>query len=79
MTVTVFTARSAVGRPAKTWWELCEVGESSITYFSVLTLCRFSAPVRTGPGAHPDSCTMGTCYFTEVKSGRGVTLTPYPF
>ena len=39
---------------------------------------RFSAPVQTGPGAHPDSCTMGTGSFSGVKSGRGVTLTPHP-
>ena len=40
---------------------------------------RFSAPVRTGPGAHPSSCTMGTGFFPGIKSGRGVTLTPHPF
>jgi hypothetical protein len=39
---------------------------------------RFSAPVQTGPGANPASCTMGTGSFTGVKSGRGVTLTPHP-
>ena len=39
---------------------------------------RFSAPVQTGPGAHPASCTMGTGSFPGVKFGRGVTLTPYP-
>ena len=39
---------------------------------------RFSAPMQTGPGAHPASCTMGTGSFPEVKSGRGVTLTPHP-
>jgi hypothetical protein len=39
---------------------------------------RFSAPVQTGPGAHPDSCTMGTGSFPGVESGRGVTLTPHP-
>ena len=39
---------------------------------------RFSAPVQTGPGAHPTSCTMCTGSFPEVKSGRGVTLTPHP-
>jgi len=38
----------------------------------------FSAPVQTGPGAHPVSCTMGTGSFPGVKSGRGVTLTPHP-
>jgi hypothetical protein len=39
---------------------------------------RFSAPVQTGPGAHPASCTMGTVFFPWVKSGRGVTLTLHP-
>jgi len=35
---------------------------------------KFSAPVETGPGAHPASCTMGTGSFPGVKSGQGVTL-----
>jgi hypothetical protein len=39
---------------------------------------RFSAPVQTGPGAHPASCTMGTGSFLGVKSGWGLTLTPHP-
>jgi hypothetical protein len=39
---------------------------------------RFSAPVQTGPGAHPASCTMGTGSFPGVKSSRHVTLTPHP-
>ena len=39
---------------------------------------RFSAPVKTDPGAHLASCTMGTKSLPEVKSGRGVTLTPHP-
>jgi hypothetical protein len=39
---------------------------------------RFSAPVQTGPGAHPASWTMGTGSFLGLKSGRGVTLTPHP-
>ena len=39
---------------------------------------RIYAPVHTGPGAHPASCTMGTWSFRGVKSGRGVTLTPHP-
>ena len=38
---------------------------------------RFSAPVQTGPEAHPASCTMGTGSFPVVSCGRGVTLTPY--
>jgi hypothetical protein len=39
---------------------------------------RFYAPVQTGPGAHPDSCTMGTGSFPGIESGRGVTLAPHP-
>ena len=38
----------------------------------------FSAPVQTGSGAHPASCTTGTVSFPGVKSGRGVTLTLHP-
>jgi len=39
---------------------------------------RFSAPVQTGPGAHPASCTVGTGSFTGVNCGRGVKLTTHP-
>jgi hypothetical protein len=39
---------------------------------------RFSSPVQTGPGAHPASFRMHTGSFPGVKSGRSVTLTPYP-
>jgi len=39
---------------------------------------RFSAPVQTGPGAHPASCTMGTGSFPGVESGQGMMLTPHP-
>jgi len=39
---------------------------------------RFSAPVQTGLGAHPASCTIGTGSFPGVKNSRGVTLTPHP-
>jgi len=37
----------------------------------------FSAPVQTGPGAHPASCTMVTGSFSEVKSSQVLTLTPH--
>jgi hypothetical protein len=30
---------------------------------------RFSAPVQTGPGAHPASCTMGTGSLSGVENG----------
>jgi len=36
---------------------------------------RFSAPVQTGPGAHPASYTMGTRSFPGIKSDWGVTDT----
>jgi hypothetical protein len=39
---------------------------------------RFSAPVQTGPGAHPASCTMGTGSFLGVNSSQCVMLTPRP-
>ena len=39
---------------------------------------RFSAPVQTGPRAHPASCTMGTGSFPGVRCGRGVALTAHP-
>jgi len=39
---------------------------------------RFSAPVQTGPGANPASCTMGTRSFPGVKSDWGVLLTTHP-
>ena len=31
---------------------------------------RFSAPVQTGPGTHPASCTIGTGSFPGVKLPR---------
>ena len=39
---------------------------------------RFSAPVQTGPGAHPASYTMGTGSFPgENRPGRGVDHPPH--
>jgi hypothetical protein len=38
---------------------------------------RFSAPVQTGPGAYPATCTMGTGSFPRVtRPGRGVDHPP---
>ena len=38
---------------------------------------RFSAPVHTGPGAHPASCTLGTGSFPGVKQpGRAADHSP---
>ena len=40
---------------------------------------RFSAPVQTGPGAYPASCTTGTGSFPAVKRpGRGADHPPPP-
>jgi hypothetical protein len=39
---------------------------------------RVSAPVQTGPEAHPASCTMGTRSFPGLRCGQGVMLTPHP-
>ena len=39
---------------------------------------RFSAPVQTGPGAYPASCTMGTGSFPGVKRPeRGADHPPH--
>jgi len=39
---------------------------------------RFSAPVQTGPGAHPASCTMGTGSFPGGKGRPGRDADPSP-
>ena len=39
---------------------------------------RSSAPVQSGPGAHPSSYTMGTGSHSREYSGRGVALTTHP-
>ena len=39
---------------------------------------KFSAPVQTGPAAHPFSYTMGTGSFPGVKRPWGVALTTHP-
>jgi len=45
------------------------------------SLCgmRFSAPVQTGPGADPASCTMGTGSFPGVKRPGRVVDHPPPY
>jgi len=39
---------------------------------------RFSAPVQTGPGAHPASCAMGTGSFPGGKEQPGRDADPSP-
>jgi hypothetical protein len=56
---------SAVGIPTELW-----VGGSGDR---IPVEATYSAPVQSGPGAHPASCTMGIRSFPGVKrSGRGV-------
>ena len=38
----------------------------------------FSAPVQTGPGAHPAPYTTGTGSLSREQSGRGVGLPTHP-
>jgi len=41
-------------------------------------VAKFSAPVHTGPGAHPASYIVGTVSFPGVKRpGRGVEQPPH--
>jgi len=44
----------------------------------ILVGARFSAPVQTGPGAHPTSCTMGTGSFLGLKEWPGRDADPSP-
>ena len=39
---------------------------------------KFTATVKTNPGAHSVSCTMGTGSFPGVNCDRGVLLSPHP-
>ena len=39
---------------------------------------RFSAPVHTGPEAHPASCTLGTGSLSRGQSGQGVDVNHPP-
>jgi len=42
-------------------------------------MARFSAPVQTGPGPHPASCTIGTVSFAgEERPEHGVEHRPSP-
>jgi hypothetical protein len=41
-------------------------------------MMRFSAPVQTGPGVHPASCTMGTGSFPGGKERPGRDADPSP-
>ena len=40
---------------------------------------RYSAPVQTGPGPHPTSCTMGTALFPGGKAAGAWRWSPTPY
>jgi hypothetical protein len=69
---TIQTTHTTIESPIPGQWS------TSYGKKKILVGARFSAPVKTGPGAHPASCTMGTGSFPRVESGWGVTLTPHP-
>ena len=48
--------------------------ESTINVFKKSWWGRDFPPVQTGPGAHADSCKMGTGSFQGLKCGRSVLL-----
>ena len=60
------------------FWVRISIGKTILPMFSIVNLktcgdrisvrSRFSAPVQTRPGAHPDSCTMGTRLFPGDKA-----------
>jgi len=62
----------------KTVYSLCDCLRAERSGDRIPVEERFSAPVQTGPEAHPASCTMGTVSFLGVRCGRGVRLNPHP-
>jgi len=65
-------------RPLWAVWPVQSLNACTRMHFTfIVTSMGSSAPVQTGPGAHPVSCTMGTGSLPAVKSGRGVPLTPH--
>jgi len=66
-------------------WPLTFIGLGSVTGYSdwatgsgdrIQVGARFFAPVQTGPGAHPVSCTMGTGSFPGGKKRPGRDADP---
>jgi hypothetical protein len=54
----------------------CDSVVAIATHYKMVGV-KFSAPVHTGPGAHPASCTMGTGSFPGVKRpGHGSDQPP---
>ena len=73
--------------PLKTFVHICADQDSVVSTATCYRLngleieprwgVRFAAPVQTGPGAHPDSYTIGTRSHPQVKQpGRGIDHPP---
>jgi len=68
---------------------MCGVGGGELSRYSdwlqaarsgdrISVVARFSAPVQTGPGAHPASCTIGTVSFSGDKDRPDRDAEPSP-
>jgi hypothetical protein len=78
--------KTSISRPHiwQPWWRLRTLCRNSLLHIwmQLIKACvkdkKFTAPVQTGPGAHPASCTIGTGSFPGVKRpGRGVDHPPH--
>ena len=67
-----YQLRAGYRSPYSDWLRAGRIGER------IPVGARFSAPVQSGPGDYPASCTMGNESFPGVKNGRDVKLTPHP-
>jgi len=57
---------------------MCQDSADGVATHYGLVGARFSAPVQTGPGAHPTPFTMGTGPFPGIKQpGRGIDHPPH--
>jgi hypothetical protein len=71
MYVRSFVGRNNVVGIATRYWLAGRSGDR------IPVVAKLSTPVRTGPGAHTDSCKVDTGLFPGVKrSGRGVDHPP---
>jgi len=53
-------------------------GRTGLSGDQIPVEAKFSAPVQTGPGAHPASCTMGPSSFPGGKERPGRDADPLP-
>ena len=71
----LYTHNPYVGWVASRYSDWLRAGRSGDR---ILVEARFSAPVQTGPGAHPASCIMGTRSFPGGKEWPGFDADPSP-